>query len=141
MEWFVFDRDLRHEGVNLKTLNIISKWLFLDAWLGPGRASSDGYITVLKIQTKTCKDKQRWNHFNNQQFLFEVWVIGRSLQQRSKVPVSCRFQEYFFGKFSAKYYQSIEFILVKFNNFSIFFWITLNGCVLIMKIVFKVQLI
>ena len=47
MEQFVFDRDLRHEGVILKTFIILAKWLILDAWLGPGRASADGYITVI----------------------------------------------------------------------------------------------
>ena len=36
------------------TLTILAKILILDAWLGPGRASADGYITVLKIHTKRC---------------------------------------------------------------------------------------
>ena len=35
--------------VTLKTLTILAKRLILDAWLGPGRASVDGYITVYKI--------------------------------------------------------------------------------------------
>ena len=48
--------DLRHERVNWKTFTILAKSLILHAWLGPGRASADGYIAVLKIQTKICKD-------------------------------------------------------------------------------------
>ena len=44
-------------NVNLKTLTILTKRLILGAWLGPGRASADWYITGLKIQTKICKDK------------------------------------------------------------------------------------
>ena len=38
-------------NANLKTLTILSKRFIFDAWLGPGRASADWYITVLKIQT------------------------------------------------------------------------------------------
>ena len=30
--------------------------LILDAWLGPLCASADGYIAVLKMQMKICKD-------------------------------------------------------------------------------------
>ena len=56
MDWFLYDSDLRHESVNLKTFTILAKWLILHAWLGPGRASAEGYITVLKIQTKICDD-------------------------------------------------------------------------------------
>ena len=43
-------------NVNLKALTILTKRLILDVWLGPGRASVDGYITALKIQTKICID-------------------------------------------------------------------------------------
>ena len=46
-------------NINLKTLTILVKTLILDSWLGPGRASADRYITVLKIQTKTCKDESQ----------------------------------------------------------------------------------
>ena len=35
------------------------KILTLDVWLGQGCASADLYITVLKIQTKICKDGRR----------------------------------------------------------------------------------
>ena len=38
------------------TLTILAKILILDAWLGPGGASADRYITVLKVQTKRCID-------------------------------------------------------------------------------------
>ena len=41
---------------DLVTLTILAKRLILDAWLGPGCASADVYITFLKIQMKTCKD-------------------------------------------------------------------------------------
>ena len=41
MEWFVLDRDPRHEGVNFKKFTIIAKQLILDTWLDPGRASAD----------------------------------------------------------------------------------------------------
>ena len=37
----------------------LAKRLILDAWLGPGCASADGYITVLKIQTKICKNGRK----------------------------------------------------------------------------------
>ena len=37
-------------------LTILTKRLILDAWLGSGCASADGYITVLKIPMKLCKD-------------------------------------------------------------------------------------
>ena len=52
------------------------------------------------------EDKQRWNHFN-QLFLSEVLAISRPLKQLSKVSVWYHSQEYFFGKFSASYYQII----------------------------------
>ena len=43
-------------NVNLKMSTILAKRLILNAWLSPGCASADWYITVLKIQTKICKD-------------------------------------------------------------------------------------
>ena len=43
-------------SVNLKALTILAKEIILDAWLGPGRASADRYITFHKIQTKICID-------------------------------------------------------------------------------------
>ena len=43
-------------NVNLKTSTILAKRLILDAWLGPGCAPADWCITVLKVQTKICKD-------------------------------------------------------------------------------------
>ena len=43
-------------NINFKTLTILAKRLILVAWLGPGRTSADGYITVLKIQMELCKD-------------------------------------------------------------------------------------
>ena len=49
----------RVSKVNLKTLTILAKRLILDAWLGPGQAFANGYITVLKVQTEICKDG-RW---------------------------------------------------------------------------------
>ena len=42
--------------VNWKQLTILAKWLILDAWLGPGRASADWYSAVFKIQMKRCLD-------------------------------------------------------------------------------------
>ena len=44
------------DNVNLKASTILAKRLILNVWLGPGCASTDWYITVLKIQTKICKD-------------------------------------------------------------------------------------
>ena len=43
----------------LKTSTILAKMLILDAWLSPGCASVDRCITVLKIQTKICKDAKQ----------------------------------------------------------------------------------
>ena len=45
--------------VNLNRLIILAKRLILDAWLGPGRASADWYIAVLKIQLKICIDEEQ----------------------------------------------------------------------------------
>ena len=39
----------------LKTLIILEKRLILNAWLGPGCASADWWITVIKIKTKIGK--------------------------------------------------------------------------------------
>ena len=47
--------------VNLKTLTILGNRLILDEWLGPGCASADWYIPVLKLQTKICKDEGQVN--------------------------------------------------------------------------------
>ena len=43
-------------NISLKTLTILAKKLILVAWLGPGHVSADGYIEVLKIQIRICKD-------------------------------------------------------------------------------------
>ena len=43
-------------NLNLNTSTILAKILILDTWLGPVYASTGRYITVLKIQTKICKD-------------------------------------------------------------------------------------
>ena len=43
-------------NVNLKASTIFEKRLILDAWLSPGCASADWYITVLKVQIKIYKD-------------------------------------------------------------------------------------
>ena len=60
-------------SINLKTLTILTKNLILDARLGPGRTSADGYTTVLKVQTEISKDGRqvKMNYFN-QLFPFEV---------------------------------------------------------------------
>ena len=42
----------KNSKVNWKTVTILAKRLILVAWMGPGLASKDEYITVLKIQTK-----------------------------------------------------------------------------------------
>ena len=42
-------------------LTILAKGLILVTGLGPGPASVDGYITVLIIWMKTCKDGRRVN--------------------------------------------------------------------------------
>ena len=46
-------------NVNLITLTILAKRLILDPWLSPGRNSAYWYITVIKIQTKMCKDRRQ----------------------------------------------------------------------------------
>ena len=40
----------------VNNVNYSRKQINLDAWLGPVCASADGYITVIKIQTKICKN-------------------------------------------------------------------------------------
>ena len=37
-------------NINLKTLTVLAKKLLLVTWLCPGHVSTDGYITVLKVQ-------------------------------------------------------------------------------------------
>ena len=50
-------------NINLKTLFILAKRLIWITWLSTRRVSADGYITVLKIQMKTCKNgKRSFNH-------------------------------------------------------------------------------
>ena len=46
-------------NVNLKISTILAKRLILDAWLGPGCAPADWCITVLKVQTRICKDERQ----------------------------------------------------------------------------------
>ena len=48
-------------NINLITLTVLPKRLFLDAWLGLGSASKDWYCEFLTIQTKICKDGRRSN--------------------------------------------------------------------------------
>ena len=43
-------------NVNVKTSTILAKILIFNAWLSPGCASADWYITILKTQIKICKD-------------------------------------------------------------------------------------
>ena len=43
-------------NLSLKTLTVLAKRLILDAWLGPGQASANRYITALKIQMNICID-------------------------------------------------------------------------------------
>ena len=50
-----------HQGVQngcteKEWANYSRKKIIFDAWLGPGCASEDWYITALTIQTKICKD-------------------------------------------------------------------------------------
>ena len=40
----------------VNNVNYSRKQINLDVWLGPVCASADGYITVIKIQTKICKN-------------------------------------------------------------------------------------
>ena len=46
-------------NIDSKTLNVLVKMLILVTGLGPGGTSTDGYITVLKIQIEICKDGRR----------------------------------------------------------------------------------
>ena len=46
-------------NINLKTLTILAKRLILLDLLGPERVSAEGYITLLKMQMKICKDRRR----------------------------------------------------------------------------------
>ena len=46
-------------NINSKTLTILEKRLILVTGLGPGRASTNGYITVLNVQMEICKDGRR----------------------------------------------------------------------------------
>ena len=42
--------------MNENEWTVLAKNLILVAWLGLGRFSVDGYITVLKIQMEICRD-------------------------------------------------------------------------------------
>ena len=46
-------------NINSKTLTILAKSLILVTGLRTGHASTVGYISVLKIQMKICKDGRR----------------------------------------------------------------------------------
>ena len=48
-----------YEYINSRTLTILAKRLILVNGLGPGRASADGYIAVLKIQMEICKNGRK----------------------------------------------------------------------------------
>ena len=64
-------------------------------------------LQVLKFK-QICKDgRQVKMESFNQLLPFQVYAISRQLKQLSKVSVRCHSQEYFFGVFSANYYQSI----------------------------------
>ena len=62
-DWFIFDRDLRHERVKslhaLKQVRVQSKKVSLICLTGPRRVSADRYITVLKFQIEIWKDGRR----------------------------------------------------------------------------------
>ena len=62
----------KNSNVNLITLTILANRLILDAWLVPKCASADGYITVLKIQMKICKDEKQGK---KESHLLQVFVL------------------------------------------------------------------
>ena len=91
----------------LTAISILAKRLILDGFLGPACASTDWYITVLKIQTKICKDGRQVK----MELIESTISIGllshksatkRTIKSISTLPIS----KIFFRKFSANYYQS-----------------------------------
>ena len=106
-------------NVNLKALT--EKWI-LDAWLGPGYASADWYITALKIQTKICKGGRqvKMESFKSTSTTIKTTTIKTTIKSICPLPFSRIFLRNIFCKFLSKYlWQSLY--LVKSHAFTIFF--------------------
>ena len=119
----------------------MQKRLIFGTWLGPGCASEDWYITVLKIQTKILEDGRQvqMESFKSTMSLWSLShkpTIKPTIQSISPVPFSRIFLWKIFYDLLSKYlWQSL--FLVKSHAFSIFFWATMDECVCIMKIFFE----
>ena len=92
----------------LTALSILAKRLILHGSLGSACASTDWYITVLKIQTKICKDGRQVKMESIESTIFIGSLSHKSATKRtiksiSTLPIS----KILFRKFSANYYQSI----------------------------------
>ena len=74
--------------VNLKTLSILAERLILDAWLGPGRASADGHITVIKFETQICKD---WKRVKTESFesTNSIWSLSHKSTIKATIKSIC----------------------------------------------------
>ena len=113
-------------NVNLKTSTVLAKRLILDAWLGPGRASADWYITALKIQTKICKVRRQVK-VESFQSTISIWslsdrpTINTTIKSICSVPWPIIFARETFCKLSSKLLRQRLF-LVKPGAFSKFFW-------------------
>ena len=96
--------------INLKTSTILAKRLILVAWLGPERVSTDGKITVLKIQTEICKNG-RWVKMESFKsiILISYWSLSHKPTFKTTIKSICPLLllTIFFGKVTANYYQSI----------------------------------
>ena len=99
---------------NLITLTILLKWLTLGAWLGPECASADGYITVLKIQMKICKDGRQVKKESYLVLVFlllpiSIWSLSHkpTIENNYQMYLSGTVLKIFVRKFSTNYYQSI----------------------------------
>ena len=100
-------------NVNLIKLTILAKRLILDAWPGPGCSCADGYITVLKIRMKICKDGRqvkKESHFVLV-FLFlsiSIWSLSHkpTIKKNYQMYLSSAVLKLFVRKFYANYYQT-----------------------------------
>ena len=113
----------KNSNIDLKKLTILAKVLILVAWLDPGRASADGYITVLNIQTEICKNGGR----------IKIELSHKpTIRAAIKSICSLLFSRIFVWKMFCKLLS--KYFFKKFHAFSIFFWTSLTGCVFSMKV-------
>ena len=92
--------------VSLRTLIILAEILILHAWVGPGHASADWYITVLKIQMKVCMNGRQVT-MEQVYSTISIWSLSHKSIIKATFKSICPvpFSRKFVRKISANYYQ------------------------------------